>query len=1109
VKRDGIGRDIGHGRGMAACTEHGPRRCFMLIVLVTHAVVHAHCHVINVSSGVLVAGDFVRAHDGGVDYVWVPDGACAARSGWCNGDTLPEAGSLSFTMKCDGAAAVTFEALVLTPDTYADSIFIKIDGVMESTFWHLAIEPTWDWALSSPTVEIAQGGTYRVILQPREDGLKIRALNISAGADKCFWPCPANSASPAGSAAALACVCNAGSTGPDGQACVLCVAGKYKAAAGSDTCTDCEAGTYSAAEGATACSACPAGTYKSVTGSLPCAVGDVGAGFRLYAVPAATNFASRDPTGAAERGGGCARKPAGYFDVRTEWHALKINVTDLTVNASDYTFASLMSGDAMMEMGSAFDCAGDTGSIFGRAMIDLRGTPFAVEDNGIGAIACDVPPIDGGNDKRQSCSQWHTDGWRSAMEVQCTDQNQWCDIRCGGGFGGCELAVGYLQLKVLDSQAFGDGTGAIGACPADSSSPAGSDALTDCRCNAGYTGPDGGECSACPVGTFKDAAGSAECLACPSSNASSPAGSDHVTDCQCNAGYAGINGGECTACPAGKYKAERGGGGSYRNCTSELDCKVGGSTGWAHCASEDGVCHCNGRVRYGDAGSNTWTTPKNVSGSISCSHTVFGDPIYGVVKTCQCDAVTAQPHCCAGRCVCDHGCSYELSTACTVGRFCDDPTDIPSSCAGGSDTCTDCEAGKYSATGAATANSTCEACRANSASPAGSTGSTDCQCNAGYTGPDGGECAASTPSVTTTSLATTPTITRTITGSLESADADGDGSLSPVELASYTSANGGQGDFQAIDSDSNGAISADEFDTYVGTLPSADTNANGVLESSEFEQYMKAYGGNASLVELDTDGDGHLSSAEFSAFTGTLASADTDGNDILSVSELAQYRAVYGGSDNFTLIDLNSDGSADASEFDAYTVTLAAADSNKDGLVSPHELAKYLSVYDGEGSFHSIDLNGDQSIDEREFLKHFVDNATTSSTSTPAPTTVPEHGTTPAPTISTSTTTPESSTITTTVPMSTPSVTTTSLATTITITTTNITTTNIATTISLPVLTTPTPMFVSCGIKCRMQIVEWKCNTTCGDGLRAGFEECDDGNDADGDGCRCENRVWC
>ena len=201
--------------------------------------------------------------------------------------------------------------------------------------------------------------------------------------------------------------------------------------------------------------------------------------------------------------------------MRVEWHALKVNVTDLTVDASDYTFASLVSGDAMMVMGSGQDCAGVDGakSILGHAMIDLRGTPFAVEDNGIGTIACDVL-VAGGNDNRQSCSQWHTVGWNAAMEVQCTDQNQLCEIKCGGASGGCALAAGYLQLKVLDSQIFGNGTGAVGACPKDSSSPAGSDTLADCRCNAGSTGPDGGACTLCAAGKFKAGTGSAECTDC-------------------------------------------------------------------------------------------------------------------------------------------------------------------------------------------------------------------------------------------------------------------------------------------------------------------------------------------------------------------------------------------------------------------------------------------------------------------------------------------------------------------------------------------------------------------------------------------------------------------
>jgi hypothetical protein len=44
---------------------------------------------------------------------------------------------------------------------------------------------------------------------------------------------------------------------------------------------------------------------------------------------------------------------------------------------------------------------------------------------------------------------------------------------------------------------------------------------------------------------------------------------------------------------------------------------------------------------------------------------------------------TEQPHCCAGRCVCDDLCSVENSVSCTANGLCDDPNDIPSFCAGG------------------------------------------------------------------------------------------------------------------------------------------------------------------------------------------------------------------------------------------------------------------------------------------------------------------------------------------------------------------------------------------------------------------------------------------
>jgi hypothetical protein len=63
----------------------------------------------------------------------------------------------------------------------------------------------------------------------------------------------------------------------------------------------------------------------------------------------------------------------------------------------------------------------------------------------------------------------------------------------------------------------------------------------------------------------------------------------------------------------------------------------GSYSGNVHCAYENEVCACTGVVRYGDPASNTWSaTDRHVSGSISCSNSVFGDPKPGASKSCQC-----------------------------------------------------------------------------------------------------------------------------------------------------------------------------------------------------------------------------------------------------------------------------------------------------------------------------------------------------------------------------------------------------------------------------------------------------------------------------------------
>jgi hypothetical protein len=87
---------------------------------------------------------------------------------------------------------------------------------------------------------------------------------------------------------------------------------------------------------------------------------------------------------------------------------------------------------------------------------------------------------------------------------------------------------------------------------------------------------------------------------------------------------------------------------------------------------------------------------------------------------------------CALRQVCPAGSERDgdTCTACAVGKY---------KIIQGSEACTDCGSGKYSNFVAATS---CQTCPANANAPQASNEQTDCICNSGFTGSDGGNCTA-------------------------------------------------------------------------------------------------------------------------------------------------------------------------------------------------------------------------------------------------------------------------------------------------------------------------------------------------------------------------------
>ena len=79
---------------------------------------------------------------------------------------------------------------------------------------------------------------------------------------------------------------------------------------------------------------------------------------------------------------------------------------------------------------------------------------------------------------------------------------------------------------------------------------------------------------------------------------------------------------------------------SYSSTTSSTPTPSPTPTTWTNCASEGATCTFSGtqQVRYG--ANNTYVY-KTATGSIGCNNAIFGDPIYGVVKSCAYSSTTS------------------------------------------------------------------------------------------------------------------------------------------------------------------------------------------------------------------------------------------------------------------------------------------------------------------------------------------------------------------------------------------------------------------------------------------------------------------------------------
>ena len=569
--------------------------------------------------------------------------------------------------------------------------------------------------------------------------------------------CPDNASSPPDSSTKTDCICDGGYQGDAGGPCTLCPENTYcssgslsscpthaRSASGSNELIDCRCKSGYTGENGGSCAKCAANSY--------CTGGNSQVSCPLH---------TRSQTG-SNSSKACTCK-SGWYGTQggpcTECE----------------TGSWCSAGDKYQCPSSSTSAAGASAITNCTCIPGFRGADGTI----CHACAANVWCFNG---ERTECSAHSSSPARSSVQTACT-----CDAGYTGQNGGtCTACSGgtYKDTEGDDGctscgvNTYSAETAAIdettcSSCPSNSVSSEGSDAQIDCTCDAGYTGPDGDTCDACAAGTYKTDIGSAVCTSCPedtwsdephadentcqncSPHASSPSGSAAITNCRCNAGYTGADGGTCAACTAGTYKDTKGSAtcincGTSRygpdNAATEeeqcIDCPENSLS--ANDSTEQEQCFCKAGYTGNNGGTctacskGTYKDTEGDDGCIPSPHNTYVDNSAATsYSNCPDNTVSPEGSDAQIDCICKPGYTGEdgaQCTACPKGTYKEEE---------GSGVCMECAADTFSATPAASSETYCEDCPANTFSPEGSDDRTDCTCLAGYYATyDGNQCTA-------------------------------------------------------------------------------------------------------------------------------------------------------------------------------------------------------------------------------------------------------------------------------------------------------------------------------------------------------------------------------
>ena len=175
--------------------------------------------------------------------------------------------------------------------------------------------------------------------------------------------------------------------------------------------------------------------------------------------------------------------------------------------------------------------------------------------------------------------------------------------------------------------------------------------------------------------------------------------------------------------------------------------------------------------------------------------------------------------------------------------------------------------------------------------------------------------------------------------------------------------------FRALDTDADGALSAEEIEAAAESLASLDGDGDGRLSSGELSidepqrRPRITFGSPADLPEgsrvitLDAEGDGAVDVADLPPRArSVLSSADADGDGAASAAEILAFMAAQGGAPAeqgnaedgesppapvpplMVALDADGDGALSAAEIESAARVLRMLDGDGDGRIAPAEL---------------------------------------------------------------------------------------------------------------------------------------------------------------------------